>query len=59
MADLEKPEKTLVFRQNEELSANDLLDLRAALTAYGPASLLWVQEARPGHPAGSVLSMTR
>jgi hypothetical protein len=54
IADLEKPEKIMVFRQNEELSANDLLDLRTALAAYGPATLLWVQPGRPGHPPGTV-----
>jgi hypothetical protein len=53
IADLENPEKIMVFRQNEELSANDLLDFRKALAAYGPATLLWVQKARPGHPPGS------
>jgi len=37
------------------LSANDLVDLRMALASYGPSSLLWVQEARPGHPPGSVV----
>lgn len=54
LADLETPEKIMVFRQNEELSANDLLDLRSALSAYGPAALLWVQETRSGHPPGTV-----
>jgi hypothetical protein len=54
IADLETPEKIMVFRQNEELSANDLLDFRTALSAYGPATLLWVQETRPGHPPGTV-----
>jgi hypothetical protein len=54
ISDLERPEKIMVFRQNEEVSANNLLDLRAALAAYGPVTLLWVQEARPGHPPGSV-----
>jgi hypothetical protein len=54
VADLEKPEKIMVFRQNEELAANDLLDFRSALAAYGPATLLWVQAARPGRPPGSV-----
>jgi hypothetical protein len=53
--DLENPDKILVFRQNEPLSANDLIDLRRAVAAYGPSVLLWVQEARPGHPAGSVV----
>lgn len=52
--DLETPSKILVFRQNEPLSASDLVDLRIALSAYGPSILLWVQEATPGHPPGSV-----
>ena len=52
--DLENPSKILVFRQNEQLFANDLVDLRIALAAYGPSILLWVQEACPGHPPGSV-----
>ena len=54
IADLENPSKILVFRQNEPLSASDLIDLRIALSAYGPGILLWVQEACPGHPPGSV-----
>ncbi|WP_158922447.1 hypothetical protein [Acidisphaera sp. S103] len=54
IADLEKPEKIMVFRQNEDVSANDLLDFRAALSAYGPATLLWVQATRSGHPPGTV-----
>jgi hypothetical protein len=54
IGDLENPEKILVFRQNETLAANDLIDLRAAVAAYGPATLLWVQQARPGHPPGTV-----
>jgi hypothetical protein len=54
IGDLESPEKIMVFRQNEELSANDLLDFRTALAAYGPATLLWVQKTRPGHPPGTV-----
>lgn len=53
--DLENPTKIIVFRQNEPVLANDLLDLRLALAAYGPATLLWVQPARPGHPPGSVV----
>ncbi len=52
--DLENPTKILVFRQNEPLSGNDLVDLRIVLSAYGPSILLWVQEACPGHPPGSV-----
>src|SRR5690348_14500081 len=52
--DLENPTKILVFRQNEPVSAGDLLDLRIALSAYGPGILLWVQEACPGHPPGTV-----
>ena len=52
--DLQHPSKILVFRQNEPLLAADLVDLRIALAAYGPNILLWVQEACPGHPPGSV-----
>jgi hypothetical protein len=52
--DLENPTKIMVFRQNEPLSANDLTDLRLAVAAYGPATILWVQQARPGYPPGSV-----
>jgi len=54
MSDLENPSKILVFRQNEPLSGSDLVDLRVALSAYGPSILLWVQKAMPGHPPGSV-----
>jgi hypothetical protein len=52
--DLEEPSKIFVFRQNEPLSAIDLIDLRLAIAAYGPGRLLWVQPACPGHPPGSV-----
>jgi hypothetical protein len=52
--DLENPAKILIFRQNEPLAASDLIDLRLALSRYGPNTLLWVQEARAGHPPGSV-----
>jgi hypothetical protein len=54
ISDLEHPSKLLVFRQNEPLSGSDLVDLRIALSAYGPCILLWVQQAMPGHPPGSV-----
>lgn len=54
MSDLENPSKILVFRQNKSLSGSDLVDLRIALSAYGPGILLWVQQAVPGHPPGSV-----
>jgi hypothetical protein len=54
MSDLENPSKILVFRQNEPLPGGDLVDLRIALSAYGPSILLWVQRASPGHPPGSV-----
>jgi hypothetical protein len=55
--DLENPSKIMVFRQNEPLSAGDLTDLRLALAAYGPATLLWVQAARPGHPPNTVVKV--
>ena len=54
IADLQHPTKILVFRQNEPLLGSDLVDLRIALSAYGPSILLWVQEACVGHPPGSV-----
>jgi hypothetical protein len=53
VADLENPAKILVFRQNEPLLAHDLVMLRAALARYSAATLLWVQEAMPGHPPGT------
>lgn len=53
--DLENPTKIFVFRQNEALSAGDLVDLRLALAAYGNGRLLWVQPACPGHPPGTVV----
>ena len=52
--DLENPSKIMVFRQNEALTAGDLVDLRIVLADLGPSILLWVQEACPGHPPGSV-----
>jgi hypothetical protein len=54
LRDLEAAEKIMVFRQNEPLLATDLVDLRAALSRIGPSTLLWVTEARPGHPPGTV-----
>jgi hypothetical protein len=57
ITDLESPSKIMVFRQNEPLLANDLADLRLALASYGPATLLWVQPARPGHPPGTVVQV--
>ncbi|HEY1935609.1 MAG TPA: hypothetical protein VGG99_26675 [Acetobacteraceae bacterium] len=53
IADLENPAKILVFRQNEPLLAHDLVKLRAALARYSAATLLWVQEAMPGHLPGT------
>ncbi len=53
--DLTDAEKIMVFRQNEELSANDLMDFRSALAAYGQSRLLWIQETRAGHPPGTVV----
>ena len=55
--DLEDPGKILVFRQNEPLSAADLVDLRLALSSYGPGVLLWVREACEGHPPGTVVAV--
>src|SRR5690242_11213250 len=55
IAGLHAAEKILVFRQNETLSANDLLDLRMALAGYGPGVPLWVQPARPDHSPGEVV----
>jgi hypothetical protein len=55
VADLENPKKVMVFRQNEELSANDLIDLRSAIADVGSATLLWVQQTRTGFPADSVV----
>jgi hypothetical protein len=57
LEDLENPSKIMVFRQNEPLLADDLTDLRLALAAYGPATLLWVQEGRPDHPPGTVVKV--
>jgi hypothetical protein len=57
IADLETADKIMVFRQNEDVSANDLLDFRMALAAFGTVRLLWVQPARPGCRAGSVVAV--
>lgn len=59
LGDLENPSKIMVFRQNEPLSATELVDLRAALSRFGPSTLLWVAEACPGHPPGSVDAIDR
>jgi hypothetical protein len=53
--DLENPSKIFVFRQNEPVAAGDLIDLRLAISAYGPGRLLWVQPACPGHPPGTAV----
>lgn len=53
IADLKNPAKILVFRQNEPLLAHDLVKLRAALARYGATTLLWVQQAMPGHLPGT------
>jgi hypothetical protein len=54
IGDLENAAKILVFRQNEPLLGGDLVDLRIALSTYGPSLLLWVREACVGHPPGTV-----
>jgi hypothetical protein len=54
IGDLEHPAKILVFRQNEPLLAQDLVRLRSALSRYAAQTLLWVQEAEPGRPPGTV-----
>lgn len=54
IADLENPAKILVFRQNEPLLARDLAHLRAALRQYAKTTMLWVLEAQPDHPPGTV-----
>lgn len=54
LGDLASGEKILVYRQRDPMLANDLADLRQALDRHGQATLLWVQEARPGHDAGTV-----
>jgi hypothetical protein len=53
--DLACAAKIVVFRQNEPLSAMDLIELRRALADYGRNVLLWVTTACAGHPSGSVL----
>ena len=57
--DLASGDKIMVFRQNEDLAANDLLDFRRALAAYGAPTLLWVQPTRPSHPPGTVVVADR
>jgi hypothetical protein len=54
IADLETPEKLLVFRQNEPLDPHELAQLRAALDGYATHTMLWVVEAQPDHPPGTV-----
>jgi hypothetical protein len=54
ISDLESPAKILVFRQNEPVLAHDLALLRGALGRYGTNTVLWVLEAQPGHPPGTV-----
>lgn len=48
------PAKILVFRQNELLLPRDQALLRSALGQHGTNTILWVLQARPGHPPGTV-----
>jgi hypothetical protein len=52
--DLNAGEKIFVYHGMQPLSVANARNLAAALRAYGPGTLLWVELADAGHSAGSV-----
>jgi hypothetical protein len=54
LEDLEEGRKIFVYHAMIPLSAADALRLFAAIRAYGPGSLLWVELENGGHRAGTV-----
>ena len=52
--DLEEGNKIFVYRGMHRLPQPLVLRLVAALRAYGPTTLLWVEQEEPEHPAGTV-----
>src|SRR5205085_10866371 len=52
--DLEEASKIFVYRGMRRLPQPLVLRLLAAMRAYGPTILLWVEEQDETHPAGSV-----
>lgn len=56
--DLEEAGKIFVYRGMHRLPQPLVLRLVAAMRAYGPATLLWVEQQDRDHPAGSVERIT-
>lgn len=56
--DLEEGRKIFVYHGMEPLSRAAMLSLVAAMRAYGPATLLWVELQDEAHPAGTVEMIT-
>jgi hypothetical protein len=54
LQDLEEAAKVFVYRGMRPLSQTMMLRLLAALRAYGPTTLLWVEVQDAAHPAGTV-----
>lgn len=54
LEDLEEGRKIFVYHAMEPLRETEALRLSAALRAYGPGSLLWVELADNDHRAGAV-----
>jgi len=54
LEDLEEASKIFVYRGMHRLPQPLVLRLVAAMHAYGPTTLLWVELQDPDHPAGTV-----
>jgi hypothetical protein len=52
--ELQAAEKIFVYRYDGPVSEAEILPLLMALHRYGPATLLWVVQAEPGRPGGTV-----
>lgn len=55
--DLTEGEKIFVFHGMEPLAEAQVRELSAAIRAYGPGTLLWVELADATHPPGSVVQI--
>ena len=54
LTDLASAEKILVWKSNVRLAESDVMAAVSALGRFGPNTLLWVEEAEPGFPPGTV-----
>jgi tetratricopeptide (TPR) repeat protein len=55
--EFEKPQKILVYANDERPAEDDAETLFSALRRYGPCTLLYVRPADAAHPAGTVTAM--